>query len=235
MPLGQFGRIFCCNLSFWNGSIERIESANMADVNEFDEFSIQCWKAWLEYLVQRKKKRAKNKCDSWFDTLIFQFNEPLSWETLTDQIRLNTICIRKQADWDGIQIFAWNTIILFQFLFCKRFSFFLGMYRTCIRRPYERKTCQVNAWKIQMRYPTVKSRVHRQIDISYDAPVKCDRMIYNYLVMEDGHCSSGPRPTMSSYSLPTHYIKIVFLFLCMYLSFPVRVSCASLSPFVRFS
>lgn len=90
-----------------------------------------------------------------------------------------------------------------------------------------RMRCQVSAWKIQMRYPTVKSRVHRHIDILYDAPVKYDRIIYNYLVMEDGHCSSGLRPTMSSHShsLPTHYSKIVFLFyVCATLSASVWVA-----------
>lgn len=188
----------------------------MADVIEFNEFSIQWWSIRIisATLIRCRFFDLMSLFREKFIPIAFCLTEKYVSETYRFHYNreiVHNFCLTNQ-----------NIVSVFYFTSINFFLLFgRPGYWTCT--PCSTR-CQVNAWKIQMRYPTVKSRVHRQIDILYGSCIKYNRIIYNYLVTED-----EIRPlfenyeTTSSYSfsMPTHYIKLVcflyiFVVLCSF-------------------
>lgn len=148
------------NFSFWNGyRCKRI-----------GKYGDRNWIWWIFNLNGWKKCDYVIQCIFFFLHLMSLF----PWETPTKYVFGLLYWIKFSFDK--------KKKICFGFDFTSVIFLLWVLWWTCIARS---KRCQVNVCKIQMRYPTVKSRVHRQFDIFSEFPLKYKRIICNYLVIED--------------------------------------------------
>lgn len=123
------------------------------------------------------------------------------------------MCIRNRQislSWDFVQFLLDKPKYCFSFYFTS--VFFLVWVGPRIERAVRdaKWTLEKYKWDIQLWRVACNGTSTFCTD-----PVKYNRIIYNYLVMEDKiRLLFEYNETTSSHSMPTHYIKLVFFFLC---------------------
>lgn len=164
----------------------QIELANMADVIEFDEFSIGWLKIGLEMETKRIEMKRNGKRNHHFIRCRFlEFNEPLSWVYLNGQKKIMNSVYYREIESDSFYVTNQNivSVLYLTSIFLSGHSGKCAFYHGVTRaqcREFQKNALEQYKWDIQLwRVACIGNSTFSM------APVKYNRIIYNYLVIEN--------------------------------------------------